>query len=94
MQKTGAGLHTASSCYWDNSTDGQYLVVYSETSGHKCPLLVRCPAGSTCTWHLEQPEGVLASGYAAPSLPLLPIVTTYIHIYNLLLFMGLKYMYV
>eukprot|EP00899_Mesostigma_viride_P019970 jgi/Mesvir1/27975/Mv20178-RA.1 len=22
MQKTGAGLHTASSCYWDNTTDG------------------------------------------------------------------------
>ena len=22
MQKNGAGLHTASSCYWDNSTDG------------------------------------------------------------------------
>ena len=24
MQKNGAGLHTASSCYWDNSTDGVY----------------------------------------------------------------------
>ena len=23
MQKTGAGLHTASSCYWDNTTDGE-----------------------------------------------------------------------
>ena len=23
MQKNGAGLHTASSCYWDNSTDGE-----------------------------------------------------------------------
>ncbi|VDN10996.1 unnamed protein product [Dibothriocephalus latus] len=22
MQKCGAGLHTASSCYWDNTTDG------------------------------------------------------------------------
>ncbi|CAF0752290.1 unnamed protein product [Adineta ricciae] len=22
MQKNGAGLHTASSCYWDNTTDG------------------------------------------------------------------------
>ena len=22
MQKTGAGLHTASSCYWDNGSDG------------------------------------------------------------------------
>ena len=24
MQKNGAGLHTASSCFWDNSTDGRY----------------------------------------------------------------------
>ena len=23
FQKNGAGLHTASSCYWDNSTDGE-----------------------------------------------------------------------
>ena len=23
FQKNGAGLHTASSCYWDNSTDGK-----------------------------------------------------------------------
>ena len=23
MQKNGAGLHTASSCYWDNGTDGK-----------------------------------------------------------------------
>lgn len=23
MQKNGAGLHTASSCFWDNSTDGE-----------------------------------------------------------------------
>jgi len=22
MQKNGAGLHTATSCYWDNTTDG------------------------------------------------------------------------
>ena len=22
MQKTGAGFHSASSCYWDNTTDG------------------------------------------------------------------------
>ena len=26
MQKNGAGLHTASSCYWDNSTDGSSKV--------------------------------------------------------------------
>lgn len=24
MQKTGAGLHMASSCYWDNASDGSY----------------------------------------------------------------------
>ena len=26
MQKTGAGLHTASSCFWDNATDGSCTV--------------------------------------------------------------------
>jgi len=26
MQKNGAGLHSASSCYWDNSTDGSCTV--------------------------------------------------------------------
>ena len=25
MQKNGAGLHTASSCYWDNTTDGKTI---------------------------------------------------------------------
>ena len=26
MQKNGAGLHTAASCYWDNTTDGSRTV--------------------------------------------------------------------
>ncbi|XP_026497601.1 dynein light chain Tctex-type [Vanessa tameamea] len=26
MQKNGAGLHTASSCFWDNNTDGSCTV--------------------------------------------------------------------
>ena len=26
MQKNGAGLHTASSCFWDNTTDGELLL--------------------------------------------------------------------
>lgn len=26
MQKTGAGLHTANSCYWDTSMDGEFPV--------------------------------------------------------------------
>lgn len=26
MQKNGAGLHTASSCFWDNATDGSCTV--------------------------------------------------------------------
>lgn len=26
MQKNGAGLHTASSCYWNNETDGSCTV--------------------------------------------------------------------
>ena len=29
MQKNGAGLHTASSCFWDNSTDGRYSLSLS-----------------------------------------------------------------
>lgn len=28
MQKNGAGLHTASSCYWDNSSDGSAAYRY------------------------------------------------------------------
>ena len=28
MQKNGAGLHTATSCYWDNTTDGAPLGCY------------------------------------------------------------------
>mmetsp|Transcript_14759 Transcript_14759/g.37890 ORF Transcript_14759/g.37890 Transcript_14759/m.37890 type:complete len:80 (+) Transcript_14759:41-280(+) len=26
LQKTGTGLHTASSCFWDNQTDGSCTV--------------------------------------------------------------------
>ena len=29
MQKNGAGLHTASSCFWDNSTDGMKILLYN-----------------------------------------------------------------
>ncbi|VEL23260.1 unnamed protein product, partial [Protopolystoma xenopodis] len=32
MQKNGAGLHTASSCYWDNSTDGSCTVKWENKS--------------------------------------------------------------
>ena len=28
MQKNGAGLHTASSCFWDNTTDGNLRLKY------------------------------------------------------------------
>ena len=28
MQKNGAGLHTSSSCFWDNTTDGSCTVRY------------------------------------------------------------------
>lgn len=30
MQKNGAGLHTASSCYWDNATDGKLNHVFRD----------------------------------------------------------------
>ncbi|XP_064404985.1 dynein light chain Tctex-type 1-like [Halichondria panicea] len=32
MQKNGAGLHTASSCYWDNSTDGSCTIRWENKS--------------------------------------------------------------
>ncbi|CAB3363793.1 Hypothetical predicted protein [Cloeon dipterum] len=32
MQKNGAGLHTASSCFWDNSTDGSCTVRWENKS--------------------------------------------------------------
>eukprot|EP00243_Klebsormidium_subtile_P005205 TRINITY_DN2049_c0_g9_i1.p1 TRINITY_DN2049_c0_g9~~TRINITY_DN2049_c0_g9_i1.p1 ORF type:complete len:114 (-),score=35.93 TRINITY_DN2049_c0_g9_i1:305-646(-) len=32
MQKNGAGLHTASSCFWDNSTDGSRTVKWENKS--------------------------------------------------------------
>ena len=28
MQRNGAGLHTASSCYWDNTSDGMCVLMY------------------------------------------------------------------
>lgn len=28
MQKSGAGLHTASSCYWDSTTDGKSVFAF------------------------------------------------------------------
>ncbi|XP_044731451.1 dynein light chain Tctex-type 1-like [Chrysoperla carnea] len=32
MQKTGAGLHTASACFWDNTTDGTCTVRWENKS--------------------------------------------------------------
>ncbi|XP_049818801.1 dynein light chain Tctex-type 1-like [Aethina tumida] len=32
MQKTGSGLHTASACFWDTSTDGQTTVRWENDS--------------------------------------------------------------
>lgn len=32
MQKNGAGLHTASSCYWDNTTDGSCTIRWENKS--------------------------------------------------------------
>ncbi|KNC50704.1 dynein light chain Tctex-type 1 [Thecamonas trahens ATCC 50062] len=32
MQKNGAGLHTASSCYWDNSTDNSCSYKWSNST--------------------------------------------------------------
>lgn len=32
LQKTGAGLHTAASCFWDSSTDGSRTVRWENKS--------------------------------------------------------------
>ncbi|XP_054583339.1 dynein light chain Tctex-type 1-like [Eptesicus fuscus] len=43
MQKNGAGLHTASSCFWDSSTDGsctgrwENKTMYYIVSARDCP---------------------------------------------------------
>jgi len=34
VQKNGAGLHTATSCYWDNTTDGHTTVRWENKSIH------------------------------------------------------------
>uniref|UniRef100_A0A1I8HCI0 Transmembrane protein 267 n=2 Tax=Macrostomum lignano TaxID=282301 RepID=A0A1I8HCI0_9PLAT len=34
MQKNGAGLHTASSCYWDNQTDGSCTIKWENKTMH------------------------------------------------------------
>uniref|UniRef100_A0A1A8CRJ3 Dynein light chain Tctex-type 1 n=1 Tax=Nothobranchius kadleci TaxID=1051664 RepID=A0A1A8CRJ3_NOTKA len=34
MQKTGAGLHAASSCYWDTATDGSCTVRWENRTMH------------------------------------------------------------
>ena len=32
LQKNGAGLHTATSCYWDNTTDGSATLRWENKS--------------------------------------------------------------
>jgi len=39
MQKTGAGLHAASACYWDESTDGSCTVRWENNSMY-CTITV------------------------------------------------------
>lgn len=34
MQRTGAGLHTASTCYWDTRTDGSCTLRWENKSMH------------------------------------------------------------
>lgn len=40
MQKSGAGLHTANSCYWDTNTDGEkgFHIQYTVYISIKCLL--------------------------------------------------------
>ncbi|KAH9592761.1 Dynein light chain Tctex-type, variant 2, partial [Schistosoma haematobium] len=39
MQKSGAGLHTASSCYWDSSTDGVHCLPVTVEGEESAPPL-------------------------------------------------------
>eukprot|EP00800_Vazella_pourtalesii_P016542 TRINITY_DN4805_c0_g1_i1.p1 TRINITY_DN4805_c0_g1~~TRINITY_DN4805_c0_g1_i1.p1 ORF type:complete len:129 (+),score=30.62 TRINITY_DN4805_c0_g1_i1:110-496(+) len=34
MQKNGAGLHTASNCFWDNTTDGSCTIRWENKTMH------------------------------------------------------------
>lgn len=34
MQRTGAGLHTASTCFWDTKTDGSCTIRWENKSMH------------------------------------------------------------
>jgi len=49
MQKNGAGLHTASSCFWDNSTDGSCTVRWENKTMY-CIVSVFGLAIWTCTY--------------------------------------------
>lgn len=44
MQKNGAGLHSASSCFWDSSTDGRTLTFLGNVILPIAPILVICSA--------------------------------------------------
>lgn len=35
MQKNGAGLHTASTCFWDTKSDGQHAHTHSATASQR-----------------------------------------------------------
>eukprot|EP00126_Sphaerothecum_destruens_P008135 Sdes_comp20101_c0_seq1m13098 len=54
MQKNGAGLHTASSCFWDNSTDGTYRFLLLPVSFEFLPdCFVDGDATGSCTVRWE-----------------------------------------
>lgn len=58
MQKTGAGLHTANSCYWDTTMDGRQLSTSAElpqevlfpTKKHTFTLTLLRAGSSTVRW--------------------------------------------
>lgn len=56
MQKNGAGLHTASSCFWDSSTDG--TVLHCPLQACRGPSL-QAPRAPWPCWNLEFSEHVL-----------------------------------
>jgi dynein light chain Tctex-type 1 len=48
MQKNGAGLHVASSCFWDNSSDGKiYAFYYSILRSRYSNKVIKSPCQSS-----------------------------------------------
>ena len=46
MQNNGAGVHTATSQYWDTSVDGVFPVSFPRSRDNKTPVYAICTVGA------------------------------------------------